>query len=63
MRLTLHAANEKHSAQASNEARIQGPGMSVVDPHLPPNGSRLSCGAEEKGFVQYPTRAASFKRL
>src|SRR5438445_11669662 len=30
----------------------------------PPNGSRLSCGAlTKKGVIQYPTRAASFKRL
>src|SRR2546426_12296668 len=29
-----------------------------------PNGPRLSCGAlEEEGVIQYPTRAASFKRL
>ena len=29
-----------------------------------PNGPRLSCGAlKKKGVIQYPTRAASFKRL
>jgi hypothetical protein len=28
------------------------------------NGPRLSCGAlKKKGVIQYPTRAASFKRL
>src|SRR2546422_1046533 len=44
MRFTLHAENEKHPAQASNEARIRRPGMSVVGKHLPPNGWRLRCG-------------------
>src|SRR6266550_2113222 len=43
-RLTGHADNEKHPAQASNQARIEGPRMSVVGKHLPPNGSRVSCG-------------------
>src|SRR2546430_9691204 len=60
MRLTLHADNEKHPAQASNEARIQGPGMSVVDKHLPPNGPRLSCGALGKdSFLNLRAPSAS----
>src|SRR2546430_9499693 len=37
---------------------------SSMFPRLPPNGSRLSCGAlEKKVVIQYPTRPASFKRL
>jgi len=36
----------------------------AVFPDRPPNGSRLKLRrADEKGVLQYPTRAASFKRL